>query len=84
MVEGHEQMKTIHVAMIMHEFGATGFAASTEESLYEQLLGWCDDPESPHRLEGTNKEKVESYFDAHQEEMLFIDTCKIDDSRVWR
>jgi len=67
----------VHVAMVMHEYGATGFAALDKVQLDHKVARWCIDclsnDERAMLALAHNEEIIEYYFENHAQELLFTD-----------
>ena len=58
----------VHFAVVLHEYGSTGFAAFEHEDLLEEIDKWVKENG------GTDRE---SYFEDHPDEILFIHAEKV-------
>mgnify|MGYP001559671787 CR=1 FL=1 len=75
-------MKQIYIAMIMHDYGATGFASTTPEGRLKKIADWCrenwQNPTLPDELTSTlDQDIVACYFEDQQDEICFLDEDEI-------
>lgn len=59
----------VHFAVIMHEYGSTGFCATTRDRLREQMADWC--VECGGQRYPTDDETIENYFSLSNDELYF-------------
>lgn len=69
-----------YFAVIMHEFGSTGFLDKTEEGLYRQLADWCMTSDIRVADALSYREIVDLYFEEHNDELCFIHCERLEDA----
>lgn len=67
----------LHIAMITHEHGATGFADIDYANLQVKIANWCKNHEHSLRTSSSDESVIENYFDKHMDEYLFEDTVEV-------
>lgn len=79
-------MKTIYIAMVTHEYGATGFASDSKQGLDKKVADWCREYDSSLVNEGPDRFVIDAYFSEDGEggkgfvngEDLYEDTDEIE------